>query len=95
MPRDLTITQYRITDHARFEMGRRHITEEEMAEVLSSPDQVEMVRPGRAVYQSRLEREEPAEVYLLRVFVDVDRQPEAVVTAYRTSKIDKCRQSKS
>ena len=95
MPRDLTITRYRITDHARFAMGRRHITEEEMAEVLSSPEQVEMVRPGRAVYQSRLEREEPAEAYLLRVFVDVDRQPEAVVTAYRTGKIDECRKSKS
>ena len=95
MPRDLPITQYRITDHARLEMGRRRITEEEMAEVLSSPEQVEIVRPGRAVYQSQMEREEPAEVYLLRVFVDVDRQPEAVVTAYRTSKIDKCRKSKS
>ena len=95
MPRDLPITQYRITDHARFGMGRRHITEEEMAQVLSSPDRVELVRPGRAVYQSRLEREEPAGAYLLRVFVDVDRQPEAVVTAYRTSKMDKCWKNKS
>ncbi len=95
MPRDLPITQYLITDHARFQMGRRQITEEEMAQVLSSPDQVEIVRPGRAAYQSRLEREEPAGAYLLRVFVDVDRKPKAVVTAYRTSKIDECRKSKS
>lgn len=27
--------------------------------------------------------------YLVRVFVDVDRTPAVVVTAYRTSKIDK------
>jgi hypothetical protein len=27
--------------------------------------------------------------YLVRVFVDVDRSPAEVVTAYRTSKIDK------
>jgi len=29
--------------------------------------------------------------YLVRVFVDVDRTPEEVVTAYRTSKIEKYR----
>jgi hypothetical protein len=28
-------------------------------------------------------------MFLLRVFVDVDRQPLEVVTAYRTSKIEK------
>ena len=27
--------------------------------------------------------------YLLRVFVDLDRDPPEVVTAYRTSKVDK------
>jgi hypothetical protein len=31
----------------------------------------------------------PARVYLVRVFVDVDREPPEVVTAYRTSKLAK------
>ena len=43
------ITQYRVTDHARFEMGRRGITESELAHVLSAPEQAEMVRPGRGL----------------------------------------------
>jgi hypothetical protein len=33
--------------------------------------------------------ESPARVYLVRVFVDVDREPPEVVTAYRTSKLAK------
>jgi hypothetical protein len=41
------------------------------------------------VYQSRIEAGKPPQKYLLRVFVDVDREPPDVVTAYRTSKIDK------
>jgi len=45
------------------------------------------VRPGRAVFQSKTE--EDGTEYLLRVFVDVDRIPAEVVTAYRTSKVAK------
>ncbi|MBE7552840.1 MAG: DUF4258 domain-containing protein [Anaerolineales bacterium] len=84
-----SIVEYRLTDHAQLEMKRRHITEEEIAQVLSAAEQIEAVRPGRSVYQMRFEHGEPAKTYLLRVFVDVDRQPPEVVTAYRTSKIDK------
>ena len=83
------IKEYRLTDHARFEMKRRRITEAEIARVLSSPEQTEMVWPGRAVYQSRMRFGESAPIYLLRVFVDINRQPVEVVTAYRTSRIEK------
>jgi len=78
-----------LTDHARLEMERRGIRETQVAQVLSTPEQVQLVRPGRAVFQSRVEFGEPPQRYLLRVFVDVDRQPPEVVTAYRTSKIEK------
>ena len=47
------------------------------------------------VYQSRVEFEEPGKTYLLRVFVDIDRQPAEVVTAYRTSKVEKYWKSES
>jgi hypothetical protein len=83
------IAEYRLTDHAQFEMERRRITEAEIAQVLSVPEQVEMVQPGRAVYQARIESGEPSRAYLIRVFVDMDRQPPEVVTAYRTSKVEK------
>lgn len=85
----LPITQYRITDHARFEMGRRGITESELASVLSAPEQAEMVRLGRVVLQSRTQFGESPQIYILRIFVDIDRQPAEVVTAYRTSRIEK------
>lgn len=83
------IAEYRLTDHAQFEIERRRITDAEIAQVLSMPEQVEMVRSGRAVYQARINYGEPLRTYLIRVFVDIDRQPPEVVTAYRTSKVEK------
>jgi hypothetical protein len=52
---------------------------------LNKPDAVIPVRSGWVVAQSVMNG------YLIRVFVDVDRQPPEVVTAYRTSKIGKYR----
>jgi len=73
------ITEYRLTDHARLEKEHRQTTEAEIAQVLSAPEQSEIVRPVRMVYQSRIEFGEPDQTYLLRVFVDVDRRPAEVV----------------
>lgn len=70
-------------------MERRQITQEDVKAVLTNPEQVEMIRHGRAVYQSRIRMSEQAKTYLLRVFVDIDRTPPRVVTVYRTSKINK------
>lgn len=81
--------EYRITNHARSEMERRNISAEEIAHVLSAPEQMVMVREGRVVCQSRQQHGDPPHTLLLRVFVDVDRRPAAVVTVYRTSRIDK------
>jgi hypothetical protein len=71
------------------EMQRRGITEPDVATVLAAPEQSEVVRPGRCVYQSRMTFDDPPKVYLVRVFVDVDREPPEVVTVYRTSKVQK------
>jgi hypothetical protein len=84
-----SITTYRLTDHARFEMVRRQISETEVASVLAAPEQTECVRAGRAVYQSRIGLGEPSKLYLLRVIADIDRQPSEVVTVYRSSKVHK------
>ena len=81
------IAQYRLTDHAKEEMRRRQISERDVAKVLASPEQREAVRAGREVLQSRITLPHPSKTYLLRVFVDTDREPPAVVTVYRTSKV--------
>ena len=78
-----------MTDHARLEMARRQISEAEVGQVLAAPEQMECVREGRAVYQSRMERGEPPKTYVVRVVVDIDRKPSEVVTAYRSSRVQK------
>lgn len=87
MPKLPPIKNYILTDHARFEMARRQVSEDIVAQVLGAPEYTETVRPGRAVYQSRLS--DASKIFLFRIFVDIDREPPAVVTVYRTSKIAK------
>ena len=74
-----------ITEHAAGQMAKREIAEGDVVRVLAAPDEVLEVRPGRLVAQAMFGR------HLLRVFVDVDRHPPEVVTAYRTSRIRKYR----
>jgi len=81
----MDLTKAIVKDHARDQMRRRQIGEADVATVLREPEQVLSVRPGRVVAQA------VSGTYLLRVFVDVDREPPEVVTVYRTSKIDKYR----
>ena len=81
------VVEYSISPHAAFEMERRGVDEAVVRRVLGAPEQRENVRLGRDVLQSRIEVDKKA--YLVRVFVDVDRRPAEVVTAYRTSKMGK------
>ncbi len=81
------ILEFVLTPHASFELQQRGLDETMIRQVLADPEQRIPVRPGREVAQSVFELGERR--YLVRVFVDVDRSPAEVVTAYRTSKIDK------
>lgn len=74
-----------IKEHARLQMAKRQIAEADVRDVLNRPEAVISVRPGRVVAHSVIDG------YLIRVFVDIDREPSEVVTAYRTSKIEKYR----
>jgi len=89
MPSLEPIFEFEFTDHALTEMARRQISEEDVKAVLAEPEQMEMVRYGRAVYQARCVMDDPPKTYLLRVFIDIDPRPPYVVTVYRTSKIEK------
>jgi len=74
-----------ITEHAAGRVARRQVNEADARAVLEQPEAVRPVREGRVVAQGMVGG------YLLRVFVDIDREPPEVVTVYRTSKIDKYR----
>jgi uncharacterized protein (TIGR04141 family) len=64
-------------------------TEDVIRAILAAPEQGFELRPGRKVLQSKISSGQPAKAFLIRVFVDIDRAPAEVVTAYRTSKIGK------
>ena len=81
------IRDYILTEHAVIEMGRRGLQEKDVDAVLRNPGQRLDVRPGRVILQSKYL--EGSAQYLLRVFIDIDRSPAEVVTAYRTGKITK------
>jgi hypothetical protein len=68
-------------------MKRRGLDERVLQQVLRSPEARGTVRPGRDVFQSRIAV--AGRTYLLRAFVDLERQPPEVVTVYRTSKVEK------
>ena len=76
-----------MTDHASAQIQRRGIDMAAVNAILRNPEQAAEIRPGRVVLQSR--RKVDNRTQLIRVFVDVDESPPRVVTAYRTSKIDK------
>ena len=56
---------------------------EEVEAVLAAPEQQVPGYAGRLVYQSRVGR------HLIRVVVEIDRDPPEVVTAYRTRNVQK------
>jgi Domain of unknown function (DUF4258) len=76
-----------LSAHAEREIARRGIEKAIVAQVLANPEQRLPVRPGREVLQSRMVRD--GKTCLVRVFVDFDRDPPTIVTAYSTSKIGK------
>ena len=70
-------------------MQRRGIDVSVVEQVLAAPEQTVQGRSGKVVLQSRIQFGSPGRLYLVRAFVDVDRDPAEVVTVYRTSKFKK------
>jgi plasmid stabilization system protein ParE len=71
-------------------MTRRGIPLALVQTVMDHPEKrlVDESRAGRWIHQSRLQFED-GKMYLLRVVVAEDEQPPVIITAYRTSKIEK------
>ncbi len=78
---------FRFSDHALQAILERGLVKEQIDEVLANPGQVIQVAEWTHVYQSRVTMDERE--YLIRVIVATDTSPNLVVTAYRTSKLDK------
>jgi hypothetical protein len=79
---------FELSKHAREEMTRRDIPLQTVESVLSSPQQVVLDSTGKRVYQSKVELE-AGKTYLIRVVTNEEGDVPVVITAYRTSKIEK------
>ena len=81
---------FRLSRHAEWEMIRRGIPLALLQAVMDRPEQrlADESRTGRWIHQSRF-RLEDVRMYLLRVVVAEDEQPPVIITAYRTSKVEK------
>jgi hypothetical protein len=78
-----------LTDHAKFELGRRQLSEETVISVAQEPEQVMRLQKGRKICQSKYYDSQADKEMLLRVVCEERLDLLLVVTAYRTSKIDK------
>ena len=79
---------YRLTRHAQEELVRRAIPRDLLDQTLNAPQQIVPADGGKVAYQSQLKFGGDT-LFLLRVIVDDSVDPAAVVTLYRTAKIDK------
>ncbi len=78
-----------ISDHARFEIIRRQLSEAMVISVARNPQQVMKLEKGRRVCQNRYYDSNAGKDMLLRVICEERRNRLFVITAYRTSRIDR------
>jgi hypothetical protein len=78
-----------ISDHARFEIVRRRLSEEFVISVTKSPEQIVKSKGEREIRQSKYYEKGIGKNCLLRVVCETKHGQLFVVTAYLTSKIDK------
>ena len=72
--------------HARERMKSRGISADEVTDVIEHPDNT-ITQPCKTIYQKKIDRKNS--LYLYRVFVNTCKDPELIITVYRTTKIDK------
>ena len=78
------IQEFRISQYARFQMDRLDIHLSEIRGILSNPRLITLERPGLAVYQDRIQADDPKHVFSLRIFVNIQSTPPEVVSVDRT-----------
>jgi len=70
-------------------MTERGISEEMVLRIISSPQQTIPQGEEKMIYQSIKYFEADERNFLVRVYVHIIKQPNLVITVYRTSKIEK------
>ncbi len=78
-----------ISGHAREQMEERGITEEMVFSIIENPQQTIAQGENKLIYQSIWYFEDEAKEFLVRVFVNIVKIPNLVITVYLTSKVEK------
>ncbi|WP_020604488.1 DUF4258 domain-containing protein [Spirosoma spitsbergense] len=80
---------YTLSNHVKERAKERGISSKTIDQVIISPDQIiEEEETGQKIYQSIIAFPEN-KTYLVRVFVNNNKEPSIIKSVYRTSKIDK------
>lgn len=77
--------------HALEEMELRQIPQETVEQVLANPQQIIPQLPDRQIFQSivTMPNEGVLKDYVIRVIVNIVKEPNLVIAVYRSSKISK------
>ncbi|MDP2970952.1 MAG: DUF4258 domain-containing protein [Deltaproteobacteria bacterium] len=78
-----------IEEHARFEIQRRGIEESDIISVINQPQQIIPSKKGRIILQSKYYDRRERKEMLLRVIGKENPERFILITAYKTSKIEK------
>lgn len=78
--------EYILSQHAKEKVFKRKIPLELIESVLEMPEQI-LVQDGKKILQSLVQLNNKE--YLLRIFVNVNREPNVIITVYMTDKISK------
>jgi len=75
------------SNHALAQMERRGIEKTLVVELLNNPDKI--IEQDNEVHIFSKVVNEHAKIYLYRVFINVIKEPQLIITVYKTSKFEK------
>jgi hypothetical protein len=77
----------KFSKHARERMKQREISENRVRNVINHPDSI--IEEGQhKIFQSVI-ASDSGKKYLYRVFINTNKNPNLIITVYRTTKIEK------
>jgi len=79
--------KFLFSNHALIRMKSRSISSDIVLEVIIHADSISIQDESITVYSKLVE--ENTKPYLYRVFVNIEKTPPLIITAYKTSKIEK------
>ena len=78
--------KFKFSKHALEQMHLRQISRQTVEKILTKPEQKKR-ETGKTIYQSVVMRS--GKIFLIRIFVNHLKNPNLIITVYKTSKIKK------